>query len=101
MPPDTSPAANRPFTRPAAAAVVRIDLDAAHDVVAGRTDFHGLLVMSTSASSLNWWYIDGRRLRMNSAGRRLAMSRVDAAGLRTAAGLDLRVDRAGHLIPGE
>ncbi len=31
--------------------------------------------MSTSASSLNWWYIDGRRFWMYSALRRLAMSR--------------------------
>ena len=31
--------------------------------------------MSTSASSLNWWYIDGSFLRMASAGSRDAMSR--------------------------
>ena len=31
--------------------------------------------MSTSASSLNWWYIDGSRLRMVSAGMRLETSR--------------------------
>ena len=31
--------------------------------------------MSTSASSLNWWYIDGSRLRISSAGSRVAMSR--------------------------
>lgn len=33
------------------------------------------LVMSTSASSLNWWYIDGSRRLISSAGSRLAMSR--------------------------
>ena len=32
-------------------------------------------VMSTPASSLNWWYIDGSRRRMSSAVRRVAMSR--------------------------
>src|SRR5215469_5089543 len=32
-------------------------------------------VMSTPASSLNWWYIEGRRRRMYSGVRRLAMSR--------------------------
>src|SRR3712207_7479877 len=31
--------------------------------------------MSTSASSLNWWYIEGSRRRTYSAGRRDAMSR--------------------------
>ena len=31
--------------------------------------------MSTSASSLNWWYIDGSRRLMKSASRREAMSR--------------------------
>src|SRR3954447_25014210 len=31
--------------------------------------------MSTSPSSLNWWYIDGSRRLMSSADRRLAMSR--------------------------
>ena len=31
--------------------------------------------MSTSASSLNWWYIDGSRRRISSAGSRDAMSR--------------------------
>ena len=31
--------------------------------------------MSTSASSLNWWYIDGSLRRISSAGRRDAMSR--------------------------
>ena len=31
--------------------------------------------MSTSASSRNWWYIEGSRLRMYSADRRDAMSR--------------------------
>ena len=31
--------------------------------------------MSTPASSMNWWYIEGRRRRMYSAVRRLAMSR--------------------------
>src|SRR5487761_2386057 len=31
--------------------------------------------MSTSASSLNWWYIEGSRRWMYSAGRREAMSR--------------------------
>src|SRR4051794_22500440 len=31
--------------------------------------------MSTSASSLNWWYIDGSLRRMTSAGSRLAISR--------------------------
>src|SRR5438067_9807489 len=31
--------------------------------------------MSTSASSLNWWYIDGSRLRISSAVSLLAMSR--------------------------
>src|SRR5688500_16946219 len=31
--------------------------------------------MSTPASSLNWWYIDGSRRLTSSAGRRLAMSR--------------------------
>ena len=41
MPPETSPAANRPGTR-AAAAGVGVDLDAAHDVVAGRADLHRL-----------------------------------------------------------
>ena len=35
----------------------------------------GSAVMSTPASSLNWWYIDGRRRRMYSALRRVAMSR--------------------------
>ncbi len=30
--------------------------------------------MSTSASSLNWWYIEGSLRWMNSAGRREAMS---------------------------
>src|SRR3954451_24169986 len=32
-------------------------------------------VMSTSASSLNWWYIDGSLSRMTSAGSRLLTSR--------------------------
>src|SRR5680860_250290 len=31
--------------------------------------------MSTSASSLNWWYIDGRRRLISSAGRRVDTSR--------------------------
>ena len=31
--------------------------------------------MSTSASSLNWWYIDGSRFWISSAGSREAMSR--------------------------
>ena len=31
--------------------------------------------MSTSASSLNWWYIDGSRRLISSAGSREAMSR--------------------------
>ena len=35
----------------------------------------GSLVMSTSASSMNWWYIDGSRFLMYSGLRRLAMSR--------------------------
>ena len=55
---------------------VRVDLDPAHDVVAGRArPPSARAVMSTSASSLNWWYIDGSRLRMNSGVRREAMSR--------------------------
>ncbi|SKT95959.1 Uncharacterised protein [Mycobacteroides abscessus subsp. abscessus] len=33
------------------------------------------LVMSTSASSLNWWYIDGSRFLISSVGMREAMSR--------------------------
>ena len=32
-------------------------------------------VMSTPASSMNWWYIDGSRRRMYSGVRRDAMSR--------------------------
>ena len=32
-------------------------------------------VMSTSASSLNWWYIDGSRRLMTSAGIRVETSR--------------------------
>ena len=35
----------------------------------------GWAVMSTPASSLNWWYIEGRRRRISSALRRVAMSR--------------------------
>ena len=35
----------------------------------------GSFVMSTSASSLNWWYIDGSFLRISSGDRREAMSR--------------------------
>ena len=42
MPPETSPAANRPGT-PTARLRVGVDLDATHDVVAGRTDLHRLL----------------------------------------------------------
>ncbi len=35
----------------------------------------GSVVMSTPASSMNWWYIDGKRRRMNSGLRREAMSK--------------------------
>ncbi len=41
MPPDTSPAANRPGTQDSP--VSGIDLDAAHHVVLGRADLHRLL----------------------------------------------------------
>ena len=35
----------------------------------------GSAVMSTPASSMNWWYMEGRRRRMYSGVRRDAMSR--------------------------
>ena len=44
---------------------VGVDLDATHDVVTGRTDLHlvfcFVFFFSTTASSMNWWYIDGSR----------------------------------------
>src|ERR1700730_19193525 len=54
--------------------------------------------MSTPASSLNWWYIDGRRRLISSGVNRDAMSTEDPAVGAAAAGLDLRVDRARALI---
>ena len=43
---------------------VGLDLDTAHDVVQVGPTSIGSVVMSTPASSLNWWYIDGSRLWM-------------------------------------
>ncbi len=52
-------------------------------------------VMSTPASSLNWWYIEGSRRRMYSAVRRVAMSRKTPPwGLPRPALTSLLIDRA-------
>ena len=57
--------------------------------------------MSTSASSLNWWYIDGRRRCMNSGVPPAGDVQEDAAVGRAPAGLYLAVDGPGHLVPGQ
>jgi hypothetical protein len=51
--------------------------------------------MSTSASSLNWWYMPGSRRLMKSAGRREAMSRkAPPCGEPRPAFTSARIDRA-------
>ena len=57
--------------------------------------------MSTSASSLNWWYIDGSFLRISSGGAPGGDVEEHAAVRAAPAGLDLGVDGAGHLVAGQ
>jgi hypothetical protein len=61
------------------------------------------LVMSTSASSMNWWCIDGsRRLRISSGGmREVDTSRYTPPWGVPRPGLDLGVDGPGHLVAGQ
>ncbi len=61
----------------------------------------GSLVMSTSASSLNWWCIDGSRLRISSGLSRVETSRNTPPCGVPPTGLDLGVDRAGDLVTGQ
>ena len=59
------------------------------------------VVMSTSASSLNWWYIDGRRRRDVLGGATAGDVEIDAAVRASPARLHLGVDRAGDLVAGK
>ena len=61
----------------------------------------GSAVMSTSASSLNWWYIEGSRRLITSAGIRVETSRKTPPCGEPRPGLHLGVDRAGHLVAGQ
>ena len=100
MPPDTSPdreqAGHRAPPRCPGPPRPRPSRSAA----AGPTSI-GSLVMSTSASSLNWWYMDGSRCRISSAGQPGRDVQEHPAVRRPAARLDLGVDRPGHLVPGQ
>ena len=58
----------------------------------------GSAVMSTPASSLNWWYIEGRRLTDHSALRRDGDVEEDPAVRAAPARLHLAVDRPRHLV---
>ena len=59
------------------------------------------LVMSTSASSMNWWYIDGSRRLISSVGMPRGDVEVDPAVRGAAARLDLGDDGAGDLVAGQ
>src|SRR6266704_3563860 len=62
-----------------------------------------VVVMSTSASCLNWWNMLGRRRRMYSAGRRVAISRYTPPwGLpRQASRFDVAELYVHHVRPGK
>ena len=99
MPPEHSPAANRPGTRGRAG--VGVDLDAAHHVVTGRADLHRLLG-DVDVGQLLELVVHRRQRRLISS---VGMPRRDveehAAVRRAATGLDLGVDRAGDLVAGQ
>ena len=57
--------------------------------------------MSTSASSLNWWYIDGSRRLITSARHPGRHVEEDPAVRGAAARLHLGVDGAGDLVAGQ
>ena len=98
MPPENSPAANRPGTWPRG---VGIDLDPAHHVVAGRADLHRLLG-DVDVGQLLELVVHRRQLAHDLlGGRREAMSRKTPPCGEPRPGLDLGVDRAGDLVARE
>src|SRR5690606_39890349 len=80
---------------------VGVDLDATHDVVAGRADLHRLLG-DVDVGQLLELVVHRRQLALDDLGRQPAGDvQVDAARRRTAARLHLGVDRPCYLVAGE
>ena len=80
---------------------VRVDLDAAHDVVAGRADLH-LVLGDVDLGQFHELVVHRRQPALDLLGRHPGRDvEVDAAVRAAAAGLDLGVDGAGHLVAGQ
>ncbi len=80
---------------------VGVDLDAAHDVVAGRADFHRLLG-DVDLGQLHELVIHRRQPALDLLGGQPRRDVEEHAAVRrVAAGLHLGVDRTGHLVAGQ
>ena len=99
MPPATSPAANRPGHRRGRG--VGVDLDAAHDVVAGGADLHRL-GRDVDVGELLELVVHRRQPAADLLGRQAGRDVEEHPAVRRAAPLlDLGVDGAGDLVAGQ
>ena len=95
----TSPAANRPGHGRGRG--LSVDAHAAHDVVAGRADLHRL-VGDVDVGQLHELLVHRRQPALDVVGDAARGDVEEDAAMRAApAGLDLGVDRAGHLVARE